>query len=58
MIDALEDIIDLICDCYEHPVKPEFAKASRAAQIGYQTQRILLDREMIRTGKAQEELKL
>lgn len=70
MIDALEEIIDLIIDCYEHPVRKEHEKDARSTQIGhdivkvltkrdliwiwtkvgYDTQRILRDRKIIRTG--------
>ncbi len=70
MIDALEEIIDLIIDCYEHPVRKEHEKDARSTQIGhdivkvltkrdliwiwtkvgYDTQRILRDRNMIKTG--------
>lgn len=70
MIDALEEIIDLIIDCYEHPVRKEHEKDARSTQIGhdivkvltkrdliwiwtkvgYDTQRILRNRNMIKTG--------
>ena len=70
MIDALNDIIDIIIDCYNKPLRQEFVKYSRSAQIGhdifktlrqkkimeiyaqigYDTQRYLLERDIIRTG--------
>ena len=70
MIDALNDIIDLIIENYDAPVRPEFQKDSRAAQIGhdivqklkereilsryanigYQAQRQLLEKKIIKTG--------
>ena len=70
MIDALNEIIDLIIDCYDDPVRPEHEKDSRAAQIGqdivkvltrrdliwrwqkigYDSQRILLDKKILKTG--------
>ena len=70
MIDALNDIIDLIIENYDEPVRPEFQKDSRAAQIGhdivqklkereilsryanigYQAQRQLLEKKIIKTG--------
>ena len=70
MIDALNEIIDLIIDSYDSPVRPEHEKSSRAAQIGqdivkvlikkdliwrwqkigYDSQRILLDRQILKTG--------
>ena len=49
MIDALEEIIDIIVDCYEHPVRDKNTKF-RAAQSGYDIQRCLLRRGLIRTG--------
>lgn len=70
MIDALNEIIDLIIDCYHQPVREEFKNACRASQIGkditdrlrerdilaryanigYESQQILLTRDMIKTG--------
>lgn len=70
MIDALNEILDLIIDCYEAPVRPEYEKDSRSAQIGhdivrvmtkrdllwrwqkigYDSQRILLDKKILKTG--------
>lgn len=80
MIDALNDIIDIICECYNQPLREEFENETRATQIGkdieskllqrrilerysnigYQTQRNLLDKGIIKTGgiKNQEELEL
>ena len=70
MIDALNEIIDLIVECYQQPVRSDYEKASRASQIGhdivdrlrqrdilerysrigYQSQLILKDHNMIKTG--------
>lgn len=50
MIDALNEIIDIIVDCYQHPVREHFQKSARSAQIGYDIQRSLLSRNMIKTG--------
>lgn len=70
MIDALNEIIDLIIDCYESPVRQQFENEARATQIGhdivkvltekelmwlwtkvgYDSQRILLDRKILKTG--------
>ena len=67
---ALDEIIDLVIECYEHPVKEEYQKGSRASQIGkeivdkllekkilerfarigYESQRILLSHDLIKTG--------
>lgn len=50
MIDALNGVIDIIIDCYQHPVRQDFEKSSRSAQIGYDVQRYLLDNNLIRVG--------
>ena len=50
MIDALNEVIDIIVDCYQHPVSDHYQKSYRAAQIGFDIQRSLLSRNLIRTG--------
>lgn len=50
MIDALNEIMDIVIDCYNHPVRDEYKKQSRSAQIGYDIQRCLLSHDLIRTG--------
>lgn len=50
MIDALNEVMDIIIDCYAYPVRDDFKKQSRAAQIGYDIQRCLLRHDLIRTG--------
>lgn len=50
MIDALNQIMDIVIDCYNHPVREEYKKQSRSAQIGYDIQRCLLSHDLIRTG--------
>lgn len=70
MIDTLNEIIDLIIECYNNPVRKEFEKEARSTQIGqdivqilkkrdliwiwtkvgYDTQRILLDKKILKTG--------
>lgn len=50
MIDALNEIMDIVIDCYNHPVREEYKKSSRSAQIGYDIQRCLLSHDLIRTG--------
>lgn len=50
MIDALNEIMDIVIDCYNHPVREEYKKQSRSAQIGYDIQRCLLSHDLIRTG--------
>lgn len=50
MIDALDGVIDIIIDSYNHPIREEYKKLSRSAQIGYDIQRYLLDHGLIRVG--------
>lgn len=70
MIDALNEIIDLVIECYEGPVRQEHENNARATQIGqdivhvltkkdliwlwtkigYDSQRILLDKKILKTG--------
>ena len=50
MIDALNGVIDIIIECYQHPVRDDFKKSSRSAQIGYDIQRYLMEHDLIRVG--------
>lgn len=50
MAQTLDGIIDIVVDCYQHPVREGFEKSSRSAQIGYDIQRYLLDHKLIRVG--------
>ena len=50
MIDVLNGVIDIIIDCYQHPVREDFKKSSRSAQIGYDIQRYLMEHNLIRVG--------
>lgn len=50
MIDALNGVIDIIIECYQHPVRDDFKKSSRSAQIGYDIQRYLMQHDLIRVG--------
>ena len=47
MIDALNEILDLIIDCYEGPVRPEYEKVSRSAQIGHDIVRVMTKRDLL-----------
>lgn len=51
IIDAFENIINIIIDNSEGEVLPQFKKESRAAQIGFLIQRLLLEAEIIEPGK-------
>lgn len=50
IIDAFNDIIDIIIDCYHYPVRDDFKKTARSSQIGYDIQKYLLDHDYIRVG--------
>lgn len=50
MIDTFDEIIDLIIEAYKHPVRDDYHTRSRAAQIGYDIQRILLDKRILSVG--------
>ena len=51
IIDAFENILDIIINNSEGEVLPQFKKESRAAQIGFLIQRLLLEAEIIEPGK-------
>ena len=47
MIDALNEIMDLIIDCYESPVRQEYENETRAAQIGHDIINVLTKKELM-----------
>ena len=47
MINALNEILDLIIECYESPVRPEYEKDSRSAQIGHDIVRVMTKRDLL-----------
>lgn len=58
MIDALQAIIDMIIKDYKSDVRPEFQRESRAAQIGYKTQKILIDGKIIEPGEENRQMRM
>lgn len=68
IVEAFNNIIDIICDCYNKPLRERFETCStqigrditkallerkmleRYSDIGWKTQRLLLDRDMIEPG--------
>lgn len=50
IIDLFEWMVDMICDCYNYPVRKEFQKSCRAAQIGYDIEKRLLSAQIIAPG--------
>lgn len=47
IIDAFNYIVDLICDCYNHPVRSEFEKGTRSAQIGHDIVHAMTQRDIL-----------
>ena len=47
MIDALNEIIDLIIDCYDSPVRKEHEQDFRSTQIGHDIVKVLTKRDLI-----------
>lgn len=47
MIDALNEIIDLIIDCYDSPVRKEYENDCRSTQIGHDIVKVLTKRDLI-----------
>ena len=58
IIDAFMDILEIIIKSYDYPVREDFHRQSRAAQIGYDIQALLLSRRILMTGKANSQQKL
>lgn len=58
MIDALLHIVDIIIDDYDREVAPQFRKDSRAAQIGYEIQRFMIEAGIIEPGKSETQRRL
>lgn len=68
IVEAFNAIIEIICECYNHPLRERFETCStqighditkallerkileRYSDIGWRTQRLLFDREMIEPG--------
>ncbi len=58
MIDLFFDIVQIMMDAYNKPLRAEFEKQSRAAQAGYDIMILLHEKKIIVPGEAQEKLKL
>ena len=46
-IDTLDEIIDMVCDLYNEPIREEFKTGSRAAQLGHDVVKRLSERDYI-----------
>ncbi len=57
-IKAFDHVLDLIIDCYELPVRPDFQKYSRAAQLAYDIQVYLLREKILTPGSKYRQEKL
>jgi len=47
IVEAFNAIIEIICDCYNHPLREEFKKETRSTQIGSDITKALLERKML-----------
>lgn len=73
IVEAFNAIIEIICECYNHPLRERFETCStqigrdvtksllerkileRYSDIGWRTQRLLLDKDIIETGGINKE---
>lgn len=51
IIDTYMEILDLVESTYEEPIREEFMRQSRCAQLGYDLIRLLIDKGIIAPGK-------
>lgn len=51
IIDTYMEILDLVESTYEDPIREDFKKQSRSAQLGYDLLRLLIDKGVIAPGK-------
>lgn len=60
IIDAYETIVDYYLTAFNNPIRPEFEKASRFAQFGYDVGQFLFMNDHVRLGDGvkQEKLKV
>lgn len=58
MIDALMDIFDIILTGNNEPIRESFTRSSRAAQIGYDIELMLLKRNMLELGPAEGQIRI
>ena len=50
MIDAFDEILDLIIEAYDKPLRKDFERQSRPAQFGYDILRMLIDKRILSVG--------
>ena len=50
MIDTLDEILDLIIETYDKPLRKDFEKQSRPAQFGYDILRMLMEKGLLSVG--------
>ncbi len=58
MIDLFFEIVQIMLDAYNKPLRPDFEKRSRTAQAGYDIMILLHKKGIIAPGEAQGKLKL
>ena len=57
-IEAFEQILKIIIENSEQPVRKDFEKYSRAAQDGYDIKRYLMNQKILKTGVRNQQEKL
>lgn len=58
IIDIYMEILDLVEDTYEDPIRDDFKKQSRSAQLGYDLLRLLTDKGVMAPGKKDPQQKI
>lgn len=58
IIDTYMEILDLVESTYEDPIREDFKKQSRSAQLGYDLLRLLIDKRVIAPGKKDPQQKI
>lgn len=58
IIDTYMEILDLVESTYEDPIREDFKKQSRSAQLGYDLLRLLIDKGVIAPGKKDPQQKI
>lgn len=58
MIDALEDVINIIIAGNHEPIRESFQKTSRCAQIGYDIEKRLVELKIMEFGPPEGQIRL
>lgn len=58
MIDTFIEIVDLAIKAYDNPVREGFRRGSRCEQLGYDLVKLLMHKQIIKTGKGEGQQRL